>query len=389
MEATWKDYLITQSTAVTHAGKFHADDVFSTALLRYVNPTLKVIRVNQVPEELDDGIVFDIGRGEFDHHQLEKEYREDGIPYAAFGLLWRKLGKELIGEEEAERFDRRFVAPLDENDNYGTEHAIARIISNFNPCWDEERSADDAFEEAVKWALPILQNEFAQIFARLRAKNEVEQVLPTAKDRILVLPRSLPWKSVVMETEIEFVIYPSNRGGYCGQAVPNLEDKNTLKCRFLEDWGGFSDEELQEISGIETASFCHSSGFLFVAKTLEDVLKACRISQENRNDQHIEEVFINFSKSSSNSWTQLQRDKASEYGTIIDLTYPDVSVQLSEEERKAVVEDYTKQIMSYHPKMVLCQEVGIFAYAMIRSLRRKRIKVVTMETPFVDFSEYF
>lgn len=389
MQESWKEYINTQSIAVTHAGKFHADDVFSAALLRYVNPAIKVVRVNQVPEELADGIVFDIGRGELDHHQLDKEYREDGIPYAAFGLLWRKLGKELIGQEESERFDRRFVAPLDENDNYGTEHAIARIVSNFNPCWDEEKNADVAFEEAVKWALPILEKEFAQIQARLRAKEEVEQVLPSAKDRILILPRSLPWKSVVMETEIEFVVYPSNRGGYCGQAVPNPEDKTMLKCRFLESWGGYSDEELQEISQIETASFCHSSGFLFVAGTIDDVIKACKISQQSTKKEQREEVFINFSKTSSQTWTQFQRDKANEYGKIVDIPYPEVSTQMSEEERKTMIEECTKQIMSYHPRAVLCQGEGVFAYAMIRSLRRKKIRVVTMEEPFVEFSEYF
>ena len=46
--------------AFTHGGKFHADDIFSSALLLYLNPEIQITRGNQVPEEYD-GIVFDIG----------------------------------------------------------------------------------------------------------------------------------------------------------------------------------------------------------------------------------------------------------------------------------------------------------------------------------------
>ncbi|MDE8682253.1 MYG1 family protein, partial [Blautia schinkii] len=75
------------STAFTHRGKFHADDVFSAALLLYLNPELTILRGNRVPEDFD-GIVFDIGRGRYDHLQKDSRVRENGIAYAAFGLLW-------------------------------------------------------------------------------------------------------------------------------------------------------------------------------------------------------------------------------------------------------------------------------------------------------------
>ena len=84
--------------AFTHSGKFHADDVFSYALLLYLNPAITITRGNKVPKDFD-GIVFDIGRGKYDHHQKDSRIRENGIPYAAFGLLWEELGKEILGEE--------------------------------------------------------------------------------------------------------------------------------------------------------------------------------------------------------------------------------------------------------------------------------------------------
>lgn len=103
----------------THGGRFHADDVFSTALLHMLNPKIKVHRVMDVPKNTK-GIIYDIGRGEFDHHQEDALVRENGVPYAAFGLLWRKFGpvffvskctEEQISEA-VQRFDESFVQPL-------------------------------------------------------------------------------------------------------------------------------------------------------------------------------------------------------------------------------------------------------------------------------------
>ena len=103
--------------AITHAGKFHADDVFSAALLRILNPDIQFKRVLSVPENFD-GIVFDIGWGKFDHHQSGAPVRENGVPYAAFGLLWKEYGSFLLGEE-ADSFDEHFIQPLDLEDNTG------------------------------------------------------------------------------------------------------------------------------------------------------------------------------------------------------------------------------------------------------------------------------
>lgn len=97
------------ATAFTHSGKFHADDVFSAALLLYLNPEITITRGNRVPEDFD-GIVFDIGRGRYDHHQKDSRVRENGIAYAAFGLLWEELGSEILGEELAHKFDESFRA---------------------------------------------------------------------------------------------------------------------------------------------------------------------------------------------------------------------------------------------------------------------------------------
>ena len=150
------------ASAFTHSGKFHADDVFSAALLLYLNPEIMITRGNRVPEDFD-GIVFDIGRGQYDHHQKDSRIRENGIPYAAFGLLWEELGADILGEDLAQRFDEAFVQPLDNNDNTGEKNELATLIGNFNPTWDAEGSNDEAFFQAVSVAGMILENKFERL----------------------------------------------------------------------------------------------------------------------------------------------------------------------------------------------------------------------------------
>ena len=112
--------------AMTHGGKFHADDVFSGALLTILNPEIQIQRAFQVPEGYT-GLVFDLGWGRFDHHQNGAPVRENGVPYAAFGLLWREFGEEFLlrhcskedTAREFARFDEQFVQPLDLDDNTG------------------------------------------------------------------------------------------------------------------------------------------------------------------------------------------------------------------------------------------------------------------------------
>ena len=133
--------------AFTHAGKFHADDVFSSALLKMIYEDIKIERGFKVPEDFD-GIVFDIGFGKFDHHQADREVRENGIPYAAFGLLWREYGKLFLEGDAFLEFDEKFVQPMDESDNTGCKHEISDLIDKFNPSWNEEPS-DKHFEGSI------------------------------------------------------------------------------------------------------------------------------------------------------------------------------------------------------------------------------------------------
>lgn len=270
-------------TVLTHGGKFHADDVFSSALLKILRPDVKIRRVFEVPEGFD-GLVFDIGRGKYDHHQENAEVRENGVPYAAFGLLWRELGEEIFrnggctpveAKKEAERFDEHFIQPLDADDNTGCGCQLAGIISCFNPAWDSDRTPDECFTEAVDFAKVILKKKFQGTFSVQRARALVEAALAGMQDRVVVLSRFAPWKMVLIPSEAEFVVYPSQRGGFNAQVVPADFNTEDAKCSFPQEWAGKENEELQRISGIPELRFCHKGRFLISAKTQDGAVCAC------------------------------------------------------------------------------------------------------------------
>ena len=228
----------------THAGKFHADDVFATALLQILRPDIKITRGFVVPDDFD-GIVYDIGFGMFDHHQEPRETRPNGIQ------------------------------PLDLNDNTGEQNSLCDAIGFFNPVWDSKEDQDACFFKAVAVAKQILENQIESANAVNRADEKVQQAYKNSRDGIGVLPCYLPWKNGLYKTDALFVIYPSQRGGWSAQCVTDHKTKKP-KLPFPQSWAGQPQEVIEQKSGIEGISFCHASRFLITAKDKETALAACR-----------------------------------------------------------------------------------------------------------------
>lgn len=273
--------ITTYTKGITHAGKFHADDVFSTALLRIINPDFKAERVFSIPEDTTDCIVYDIGRGRFDHHGVDVPLHENGCRYASFGLLWDEYGLELAGSERAfKHIEESFVSVIDEADNGGEPDMLSKVISSFNPSWDSDENRDEAFEEAVEMAEKILRKTIAREKSVEKADTIVYDALAKMKDRIVILEQFAPFSKPLIETEAVYVIYPSMRGGYCIQGVPVEEDSRDVKIPFPEEWRGLEEDEIQRVSGINGLKFCHNSGFMASAETEEIAVQAALKSIE-------------------------------------------------------------------------------------------------------------
>lgn len=274
-DITYED-IINAKEAITHDGRFHADDVFGAALLLIVNRNIKIKRTRMVPDDFT-GIVFDVGRGLFDHHQKNKRVREDGTPYAAFGLLFEKIGPNIMNPEDAINFDENFIKDMDLSDNTGSINEMSNIISSMNPFWDEKDiDMDLCFEEAVQFATKILDRKIKEYASRRKAFSIVKEQIKKSEEGILELNEGMPWRTAVLESEINFVIIPRKGDdgiidSYTVQPVLNKNNKNShdYKIPFPVEWEGLENEELEEKSEIKGLIFCHSSGFMCVCDSYE------------------------------------------------------------------------------------------------------------------------
>lgn len=363
--------------AFTHGGKFHADDVFSSALLLYINPEISITRGNSVPDDFT-GIVFDIGRGEFDHHQKDSRIRENGVPYAAFGLLWEAVGADILGEELAVKFDESFVQPLDNNDNTGEKNELATLIGNFNPSWDYEGGSDEAFFQAVSVAGMILENKFERYRGNERADKRVEEVLAKhdPASRILVLPEFIPCQKALSETDIAFVIFPA-------------------------EWLGLEGEELVNATGIPGAIFCHKGGFIMTVKEQDEAVKACEKALSLHKDSSVivwygskgdtaakacdsqtNEQLMNVAKARGIKGVHICHVDAMPVAqlelTELDSETAYAEVLMEKPQWKAYVKEQVKCILKYRPEAVYVEGNAFETYPVIRALRKKHIPVLTM-----------
>ena len=75
--------------AVTHSGKFHADDVLSWSLLQYFCPQTYTLTRPEMKKYLHKAdIIFDVG-GIFDQQNCKFDHHQHGYtgPYSSAGML--------------------------------------------------------------------------------------------------------------------------------------------------------------------------------------------------------------------------------------------------------------------------------------------------------------
>lgn len=299
---------IEEAKLVTHGGIFHADDVMATAILECLlddgGGNIKVHRTFTVPEDLpEDVIVYDIGGGKFDHHQKGGNgARDNGVPYSSCGLIWKAYGMQVVEKTGAgnpelvwELIDRDLVQGIDALDNGAMPKAdypaqamtITDLISQCNPNWDEETEQEDldlAFIKAWVVAAVAFRNMLSNAISKAKAQSLVDEGIENSKNGIMNLERFVPWQEYIFSSvnpkakEILFVVFPSNRGGFNCQCVPDFLGGFGQRNPLPETWRGLNGEQLRKASGVESAIFCHPAGFMCSAGTREDAIKMAEIA---------------------------------------------------------------------------------------------------------------
>lgn len=293
------------ANAVTHGGTFHADDVFSTVILEILLDVIIVLRTFELPTNLPKSvIVFDIGKGRYDHHQKGGNgKRANGVPYAACGLLWRDFGKSILKKVcDAKHInfvwqylDDNLISGIDAVDNGKMPGAnypiqtltISKEIAIFNPKWDSNDNPDQAFVNAVNYARICFNNMLNDAISKSKAQPIIDREIENSTNSILILEKYVAWMDALFNStnpkakDILFVVCPSNRGGYNWHSVPTMINGTHPRKTVPDEWKGLQGKELQHVTGVETANFCHSKGFIGSAETFSDAIKLAELAVKN------------------------------------------------------------------------------------------------------------
>lgn len=293
-----------RKTIITHNGSFHADDVFACATLLLMDEfkNAKVIRTRDESIIKTGDCVFDVGgiydshTRRFDHHQKDGAgSRENGIPYAAFGLVWKEFGGIVCGDKEiADKIDKKLVAPIDAIDN-GVEiskplfedifpYDVGNYLGIQKILWNENNSLQDSvFMKQVNFAKDLIKREIQVIQSKKEAYRLVEQFYSKSADpRLLVLDIAYPSKDFTRDHEaILFVIYPDEHKRWRIQTISKEKGSFENRKDLPASWAGLRDQDLVDVTGVSDATFVHNKRFIGGAKSKEGILKLAELALQN------------------------------------------------------------------------------------------------------------
>jgi len=286
---------------VAHDGVFHADDIFAVAtLLVYLEgKDVEIIRsrdavvVETGDFVVDVGLVYDPSINRFDHHQIGGAgLRENGVPYASFGLVWKQFGEQICGSKEVfEKIDVTLVQPIDATD-CGVKfietkieglypYDIGLFFNTFNKGF-KEKNVDNTkiFIEVVGLAKTVLNREISKLQDLLSVRDIVKKTYEDSVDkRVIVFDQFYPaGEFLATHKEPLYTIFPNEDGLWVIKAVQDNSNDFVNRKDLPASWAGKNNEELEKETGIPGSVFCHTGRFIAVAKTKEAALRLAEIA---------------------------------------------------------------------------------------------------------------
>ena len=286
---------------VTHNGAFHADDLFATATLSILNNgNIKIIRTRDQEIFKIADYLYDVGgennpeMNKFDHHQRGGAgVRENGIPYASFGLVWRKYGEQICGSKEvAQYLENKIVCSIDACDvGFDIVKPIIKDVYKYSaesvflsesPTWKEDNSNIDAiFEKQVEKIVLLIKREIKIAKDDISGINKLMEFYNNSKDKRIVIsendfPRYLLQNTLSKLPDPIYFVYPSSKSdAWKVEAIKKSSETMESRKPFPDSWRGFlnGDRRAEEVIGISGVVFTHPTGFYAQVDTKENAIK--------------------------------------------------------------------------------------------------------------------
>ena len=314
-----------KSTAIlvaTHDGVFHADEIMAIALLRLAagsGVTTTVVRSRDAKDWERADFVIDVGRKYdgikwFDHHQPEGAGRRaNGLGYAAFGLIWQHFAITAIRNVLQGRLDNQdlpepafavvqnamesVVAAVDAHDQaqaiasckFSADRTVvldtltlSQVIGAFNdaPLLKME-DTDGNFDFLLNFAERFLRHTILRKASRTMSEQFISRF--DRGEAVLYLPEYCDWKGPIsMRPHVMYIVCPSQDGKkhtvlathkqHSGNGVEGLNHP------LPASWAGLTDQELQKVSGVPDALFCHRDRFIATAVSIQGAIDLANLS---------------------------------------------------------------------------------------------------------------
>jgi len=259
---------LTKTEIVTHNGIFHADEVTAVALLkldeRFENISIVRTRdadvIASADIAVDVGGVYDVNKGRFDHHQhsYTGPMSSAGMVYEALhqyggycdymsspcSELWCTCDTGMTTIRPDISWERDLIKEIDEQDTgakRNPDNHYCQVISSFNTIDIYSKAQDEAFDEAVEFAMGY--------WSRKRAKALHEAKIAYRASNIKVMEIGEVTVGVVPKGE-EF--------------IPNQLIKAEIVVQWDDNqsnWMVNSKSNLLAPTGYATEEFCHKAGF--------------------------------------------------------------------------------------------------------------------------------
>ena len=307
---------------VTHAGPFHADELFGVTVLldifRAHSPRLVRVRRDQLAIKMErwrrDGrevlACVDIGDrddasdGAYDHHQRGfATARQSGLLYASFGLVWRAHGAAWIAQAlgagvdaatVAETVDRILVQTVDAGDTGATffevtpagcrepvlPATLSVLVGWRVPTSGTAADYDAAFRRSIPWARQLLLGAAGAAHEEALAAEAVA----SADDGgpVLVLGRPMNWLRHARPHH-RYIIFPGDgETPWYLQTVPSSRGPQYPHAPLPSSWGGLRGSALAEVTGVAGAVFCHLGCWIAGAQSRADAEQLAAIALSSR-----------------------------------------------------------------------------------------------------------
>ncbi len=283
----------------THDGTFHADEVTACALLLLFDliDENKIVRtrdsrlLEKCEYVCDVGGVYKPKQKCFDHHQIDYQ----GSLSSAGMILLYLQSEGIISPHEYQLFNHNLVMGVDAHDN-GRDPQIpglctySHVISNFTPIDHgvEEEELRIAFFRALHFTLEHLNRLLKRYHYAQSCRELVSEAMEKNKD-CLIFEKAVPWFELFFELgganhPAQFIIMPAGKHWKLRGIPPSYDERMQVRHPLPQEWAGLLDSQLQQVTGIPGAIFCHKGRFISVWETKNDALNAYQLVRKGHDN---------------------------------------------------------------------------------------------------------